>query len=311
MGLALLKVYSDPNNPQDPTGQNWIAAPKAPIDSRQDLIRGNVTVNSKADLMVRWINEDWFRGTQLGGDSGFPTVDSDWAQLSKSLAVKLTSTLSTSSVNEFQFSRSGNEIFVTTDPAGEALNHAIATRFPTVFPHSDDSPFPTLWGTNGYAPLLHGAPWSNEENLFIWKDDFSKVRGEHDLKLGGLFSHNIKNEDSIFGFQLYQICGSSSRTGNAIADVLLEGLPLACYFEADHQERVLVRWHDLEFYVTDTWKAQPRLTLTLGLRWSRYGQPYSANDRITNFIPRLFNRFRSEYRSGSSRHSRVHSRAGK
>ncbi|HEV8367311.1 MAG TPA: carboxypeptidase regulatory-like domain-containing protein, partial [Pyrinomonadaceae bacterium] len=287
VGLALLKVYSDPNNPGDP-GQNWVAAPKAPIETRQDLIRGNVNITSKVDLMIRWISEDWVRGTQIFGDSGFPTVDSDWAQLSKSLAVKLTSTLSSSSVNEFQFSRSGNDISITTDPAGQALNDEIASMFPTVFPHPQGSPFPTLFATDGYAFLLHAAPWGNKQDLFIWKDDFSKVRGAHDLKVGGLFSHNLKNEDSILGFLLYRFCGTSTRTGNAIADTLLKDLPLGCYFEADHQERVLARWHDLEFYGNDTWKVRPTVTLTFGLRWSRYGQPYSANDRITNFIPRLY-----------------------
>ena len=288
VGLLLLKVYADPNNPGDPTGQNWIAAPTAPIDTHQDLIRGNVNITSKTNLMVRWINEYWVRGTQLFGDSGFPTVDSDWAQPSKSFAIKVTNTLSSSSVNDFQFSRSGNDIFITTDPAGQALNDEIATKFPTVFPHPSGSPFPTFWGAHGYASLLHGAPWSNKEDQFIWKDDFSKVRGAHDLKVGGLFSHNIKNEDTILGPELYQFCGTSTRTGNAIADTLLKDLPLGCYREADHQERVLARWQDLEFYGNDTWKIRARLTLTLGLRWSRYGQPYSANDRITNFVPRLY-----------------------
>jgi outer membrane receptor protein involved in Fe transport len=288
VGLALLKVYSDPNNPADPTGQNWIAAPTAPIDTRQDLIRGNVNISRKTSLMVRWINEHWVRGTQIFGDSGFPTVDSDWAQPSKSLVLKLTNIISSSSVNDFQFSRSGNDIFTTTDPAGQALNDEIASKFPTVFPHPQGSPFPTLWGTDGYAPLLHAAPWSNKEDLFIWKDDFSKVLGAHDLKLGGLFSHNIKNEDTILGVGLYQFCGTSTRTGNAIADTLLKDLPLGCYFESDHQERVLARWHDLEFYGNDTWKVRARLTLTLGLRWSRYSQPYSVNDHITNFVPRLY-----------------------
>ena len=289
VGLALLKVYSDPNSPGDPRGQNWIAAPKAPIDTRQDLIRGNANITSKTNLMIRWINEGWVRGTQLLFDSGFPTVDSDWAQLSKSLAIQLTSTLSSSSVNEFQFSRSGNDIAVTTDPAGQALNDEIASKFPTVFPHPQGSPFPTLLATDGYGFLLHAAPWSNKEDLFIWKDDFSIVRGAHDLRVGGLFSHNLKNEDTIPGaFLLYRVCGTSTRTGNAIADTLLKDLPVGCYVELDHQERVLARWHDLEFYGNDTWKVRPRVTLTLGLRWSRYGQPYSANDRITNFIPRLY-----------------------
>src|SRR5262249_54348780 len=103
-----------------------------------------------------------------------------------------------------------------------------------------------------------------------------------------LFSHNIKNERIIGGNELYQICGTSTRTGHAIADLLLKDLPLGCYSEADHAEFSLIRWHDLELYVNDSWKLKPRLTLTFGLRWSRYQQPYSANDRISNFIPELY-----------------------
>ena len=286
-GLALLKVYSDPNTQGD---QNWIAAPTAPTDTRQDLIRGNVSLTNKMNLMVRWINEYWNRGGQFWADSGFPTVDSEWAQPSKSFAIKLTNTLSSSSVNDFQFSRSGNNIFATTNPAGQALNEEIVGKFPTVFPHPKGSPFPTLiFVPDSYQPLVHGAPWSNEEDLFIWKDDFAKVHGVHSLKVGGLFSHNIKNEDTLLGTGgPYLLCGTNSRTGNPIADLLLKDLPLGCYIEHDHQENVLGRWHDLEFYGNDTWKLGPGVTLTLGLRWSRYGQPYSANDRITNFIPRLY-----------------------
>jgi hypothetical protein len=287
-GLALLKVYSDPNTQG---GQNWIAAPTAPTDTRQDLIRGNVNLTNKMNLMVRWINEYWNRGGQFLADSGFPTVDSEWAQPSKSFAIKLTNTLSSSSVNDFQFSRSGNSIFATTNPAGQALNEEIVAKFPTVFSHPKGSPFPTLiFVSDSYQPLVHGAPWSNEEDLFIWKDDFAKVHGVHSLKVGGLFSHNIKNEDTL-GLGTggpYLLCGTNSRTGNAIAELLLKDLPLGCYIEHDRQENVLGRWHDLEFYGNDTWKLGPGVTLTLGLRWSRYGQPYSANDRITNFIPRLY-----------------------
>jgi hypothetical protein len=291
VGLELLKVYPAPNNLADPLGQNWVSAPVEPIDTHQDNIRGDVTITSKMNLMVRWINENWSHGAASGnfwGDTPFPTVSSDWAEHSKSFAVKLTNTLSSSSVNEFQFSRAGNDIFATTNPAGQALNDEIVSEFPTVFPHPSGSGFPTLLATDGYAPLWHEAPWDNQEDLFIWKDDFSKVLGAHDLKVGGLFSHNIKNELTIGSNQLYIMCGTNTRTGNAIADILLKDLPLGCYFEADHQEKVLARWRDLEFYGNDTWKVHPRMTLTLGLRWSTYRQPYSANDRITNFVPRLY-----------------------
>ena len=291
-GLALLRVYPDPNNRTDPNGTNWIAAPLEPIDTHQDSIRGDVNITSKMHLMVRWINDTWVHGAASGnfwGDSPFPTVSSDWDQPSRSFAVKLTNTLTSSAVNDFQFSRAGNDIFITTNAAGQALNDEIVSKFPTVFPHSKGSGYPTLWGTDGYASLWHAAPWDNHEDLFIWKDDFSKVVGAHDLKVGGLFSHNIKNEQTIGNERVSQFCGTNSRTGNAIADTLLKDLPLGCYTEADHREDVLARWHDLEFYGNDTWKFRQGVTLTLGLRWSRYGQPYSANDRISNFILSLYN----------------------
>src|ERR1041384_7193651 len=290
--LELLKVYPLPNNPADPTGNNWISAPLEPVNTRQDLIRGDVTITQKMNVMVRYINETWTHGQAAGnfwGDTPFPTVSSDWDQPSNSFAVKLTNTLSSTAVNEFQFSRAGNDIIVKTNPAGDALNQEFVSKFPTVFPHPGAS-YPSLvWGTDGYTTLWHQAPWMNHEDLFIWKDDFSKVWGNHDLKIGGLFSHNIKNEEIQGNNGLYFIQNSNSRTGNAIAEILLRDLPITEYSEIDNQGLTPGRWRDTEAYVNDTWKIRPTVTLTLGMRYSIYAPAYAANNRITNFIPRLYN----------------------
>jgi hypothetical protein len=244
------------------------------------------------NLMVRYINETWTHGQAAGnfwGDTPFPTVSSDWDQPSNSFAVKLTNTLSSSAVNEFQFSRAGNDIIVTTSPSGQALNQEITSKFPTVFPHPGAS-YPSLvWGTDGYTTLWHQAPWMNHEDLFIWKDDFSKVWGNHDLKIGGLLSHNIKNEQIQGNNGLYFIQNSNSRTGNAIAEILLKDLPITEYSEIDNQGLTPGRWRDSEAYFNDTWKFSPHVTFTLGMRYSIYAPAYADNNRITNFIPRLFN----------------------
>ena len=255
------------------------------------MIRGDWNINSKMNVMVRWINEYWVHEGASGnfwGDTPFPTLSSDWEQPSYSFAVKLANTLSSTAVNEFQFSRAGNDILINTSPQTEALNDEIASKFPTVFPKEEGVGLPTLWAADGYAALWHQAPWANQEDLYIWKDDFSKVKGTHDLKFGALFSHNIKDERNVGANEAAQFCGSNSRTGNAIADLLVRDLPLPCYVERDHRENVLGRWHDMEFYGNDTWKWRRNVTLTMGLRWSRYSPAYSDNDRITNFIPRLF-----------------------
>src|ERR1044071_579496 len=285
VGLALMGIFPDHNNASDPLGTNWVSAPLQPVNTRQDLIRGDVRLTSKMNLMVRYINETWTHGQASGnfwGDSPFPTLSSDWDQPSKSFAVKLTNTISSSAVNEFQFSRAGNDIRIATTPATQALNDEIAGKFPTVFPKPEGVGLPTFWGADGYPALWHQAPWQNHEDLFIWKDDFSKVKGSHSFKVGALVSHNIKDEliNGANGFA--QFCGSNNRTGNAIADLLVRDLPLSCYTEIDNLGQENGRWHDFEFYGNDTWKIRPTVTLTLGMRWSRFSPAYSDDDRISN-----------------------------
>jgi hypothetical protein len=287
-GLAILKFFPLPNA----SGfNNFALSPVEPVNTRQDTLRGDINLTSKMNLMVRYINETWVHGNAAGnfwGDTGFPTISSDWAQPSHSFAVKLASTVSSTAVNEFQFSRAGNNIFVTTNPAGEALNSEIGSKFPTVFPKPEGVGLPTFWGADGYPALWHQAPWQNHEDLMIWKDDFSKVAGSHDLKVGGLTSHNIKREQTNGANSFAQFCGTNSRTGNAIADLLVRDLPLGCYTEVNTLGLGDGRWHDFEAYGNDSWKVRSRLTLNLGLRWSRYSPAYADDNHISNYIPSLF-----------------------
>src|SRR5882724_3047790 len=287
-GLAIVQFFPLPNT----TGAtNWVTSLLEPIRTRQDSVRGDINISKKMNLLVKYTNETWTHGNAAGnfwGDTGFPTISSDWNQPSHSFAVKLATALSSTAVNEFQFSRAGNNIKISTNKAGEALNSDIASKFPTVFPKAAGVGLPTNWGADGYPALWHQAPWQNHEDLFIWKDDFSKVSGAHDFKFGALVSHNIKNELAQGANGIAQFCGTNTHTGNAISELLLKDVVLGCYTEIDHDEPSLGRWHDFEFYGNDTYKVRPRVTLTLGMRWSRYSPAYSNNDRISNYIPRLY-----------------------
>jgi carboxypeptidase family protein len=294
-GLALVKLFP---NPTGPGVGDWATTGLQPIDTRQDLIRGDVTITEKMNLMVRYINEKW---THLGasnnfwGDAPYPTLSSDWSQPSHSFAVKLSNTLSSRAVNEFQFSIAGNDIIITTNPDTQALQDEIASKFPTVFPH--DNPVggtaPSLfWGAGGYANIWHQAPWQNREDLYIWKDDFSLIQGAHDLKFGALFSHNFKDEPGSGaggGNQQLTIQGCGEQTGHCIADLLLKDTVLLNYTEIANTEIAEGRWRDFEFYVNDTWKIHPRVTLTLGLRYSQFPTAYEQDNRISNFFPSLYN----------------------
>ena len=295
-GLALVKIFPDPNSSG---AQNWATSQLQPIDTRQDSIRGDININDKTNLMVRYINEKWTHlaaSNNFWGDAPYPTIASDWSQPSHSFAVKLTNTLTSKAVNEFQFSIAGNDIIITTSPDSKALEEEIASKIPTVFPHGDGSiggAVPSLfWGVDGYANIWHQAPWANREDLYIWKDDFSLVKGSHEWKFGGLFSHNFKDEPgggAGGGNQQAAIQGCGLQTGNCIADLLLKDTVLVNYAEIQTTEIGNGRWQDFEVYGNDTWKLHPRVTLTMGLRYSVFGPAWAADNRISNFFPNLYN----------------------
>jgi len=297
-GLAFVKIYPDPTGPGI---ADWASSTLQPVDTRQDSIRGDVSLTDKMNLMVRYINERWTHLAASGnfwGDSPYPTLASDWNQPSHSFAVKLTNTLTSKAVNDFQFSIAGNDIIITTSPNSTALEQEIASKIPTVFPHQAGAntiggAVPSLfWGAGGYANIWHQAPWHNREDLYIWKDDFSLVKGSHDFKFGGLFSHNFKDEPSSGaggGNQQATIQGCGLQTGNCIADLLLKDTVLVNYAEIASTEIADGRWRDFEFYGNDTWKIHPRVTLTLGLRYSVFPPAWAADNHISNFIPSLYN----------------------
>src|SRR6266403_1504988 len=287
-GLALLQIYPDPNA----GGHLWVSAPLQPIRTRQDSIRGDANLTSKMNLMVRYIHEKWTHGqnTTNWGDVPFPTLADDWNQPSKSLAIKLTNTLSSTAVNDFPFSRAGNDILINTASQSTALVQDITSKFPTVFPQAANVPA-VMWGPGGYDNIWHQAPWQNHEDLFIWKDDFSKVMGAHEVKVGALFSHNIKNEQAGGaggGNTPAFITGCGAKTTNCTADLLDRNLTLTNYSETDHTAVALGRWRDTEFYGNDTWKFRKGITLTLGLRYSQFPSATDKDGQMSNFIPQFY-----------------------
>jgi len=49
------------------------------------------------------------------------------------------------------------------------------------------------------------------------------------------------------------------------------------------------RWHDIEFYFGDNWKARRNLTFEYGFRWSFLRQPFSSIDKMASFQPSAYN----------------------
>lgn len=173
-------------------------------------------------------------------------------------------------------------------------------------------------GTNvnlpGYLPEDPGSaiPFGGPQNLYQVSNDLSWTVGRHQVRFGGQYIHTRDNR--VFGaFQTAVEDLAQSDQAEGLAN-LQTGLLYDFQAAVDPQGRFPCvrdfatgdpiqtpectltlpvgaprfgrnnRYHDLAFYVQDTWKVLPRLTLSLGLRWEYYGVQHNVDPRLdSNF----------------------------
>jgi hypothetical protein len=305
-GQLLLQLYPLPNTtPGEGSCNNWVDSINSPINWRQENVRVDWSLSDRTHLMVRYTQDHWTNAApslqaNLWGDDPFPAVDSNWEQPGRSLVVQLNNNIGSKAVNSLVFSYSANVITGTRGGTDPGLNARINAAIPGIFPDSikeygGERGHPIFWGGGGYDALWNFAPFKNNEDLFVIKDDYSAVFGKHFVKVGALASYNKKNEDflddgSAESSQFSEatgLNGTGATTGNILSDFLLRDMAFG--FSEVSADRVnQQRWKDLEAYVSDSWKVHPRLTVDYGVRYSRLIAPYTADDTISSFNPSLF-----------------------
>jgi hypothetical protein len=307
-GTAFLSQLAAPNR-NNPCGINWVQGVTIPVDWREENVRGDVNITKNTVLTLRYTQDSWKNPLHsdeeggLWGEQAYPSLSGNWDQPGKVAIAKLTTTIGTSATNDFSFSWSANRINITGGGDTPALNDTIKTAFPTVFPqsgklHGAATASPLCWCGGESGLIGHFGPWNNGQDLFTWKDDYSKVMSKHILRAGIYYSKNKKDEETgsdfgglwgngYSGATGYGTNVWSGATGNEYADFLLKDT-IWGYGENASDGTALARWSDLEFYVGDSWKARPRLTLEYGFRWSFTPPVYDANNNYSSFRPDLY-----------------------
>jgi len=317
-GQAWLSQIAAPNPGTNPCGINWLQGVTIPVYWREENVRGDVNLTKSNVLTLRYTQDSWVNSTHsdeeggLWGEQNYPSLSGSWSQPGYIAIAKLTTTIGSNSVNDFSFSWSANRINVTAGGDDPSLNSTIQQAFPYVYPasgklHGTATATPLNWGGGPSGLTGHFGPWNNAQDLFTWKDDYSRAMGRHSLKVGGLFSANKKNEET--GGEYGQLWGGGGETGagyinpangnqkitwgNGVTnteygDYLLKGTVFG-YSENVRDGTAQGRWHDLELYAGDSWKIHPRLTLEYGARWSLTPPVYDAANHYSSFEPSLYN----------------------
>lgn len=306
-GRDYISLYPLPNvSPSAGSCNNWVTSVTSPIKYNQFSGRMDYTLSAASRVMMRYTQDSWKNDapsvySNLWGDDQFPSVDSNWDQPSRSFVASLNQTFGASATNALQFSYSANKIKITRGGLNPDLNATILSELQPIFGYANkqygqDIGHPVFWGGQGYSTLWNEAPFLNNQDLYIFKDDYTQVFGNHFVKAGVLTSFNKKNEDTNGnGSNQHSafwgsggLPGWGSNTGNILADFLLRDMTFG-FSEQTAGRSANQRWRDVETYAADSWRISPKLTFDYGLRYSIFLNPYTTDNKIANFVPSLFN----------------------
>ena len=169
------------------------------------------------------------------------------------------------------------------------------------------------YGGHGFAADTGYAPWNQANPTFNLRDDASKTIGKHTLQFGVEGTYVQQNELSavsgansgdLQGLLTFSNQQSIYTTGNAFADFLagpgfyssslssssvVDTARIKSYTQDSGQGKYYNRYKNIDLYLQDDWRIQPRLTLNLGFRTSLFGAWYNPRNTAYNWRPEAYN----------------------
>jgi hypothetical protein len=303
LGQAILKFFPLPNYAEAVPSLKYARNYRSDVSGfnprRQDVIRIDYNISSTLNSYFRLIrdndDEEWPYGSWVAGSLNYDLTNTLRPQRGRGAVLNLTKIFSSTVVNEFTMGASTRgQTFDPVDPSAVARS-----RMGNVgqwYPQSNESgaiPNVTFGGVQNYInPSLGNIPYTNENPVFTFADNFSWLRGKHALKFGIYIERMRKDEvggpntrgSFAFGRNTNNPLDSNYAFSNALLGVF------ESYSEGTFRPYSHYRYTQVEWYVQDSWKVNRKLTFDLGLRM--YNSPAAHDDRfnITTFVPSLYDR---------------------
>ncbi len=286
-GVRLVNLYPQPNGTF--SGGNFGFLDRSRLNVNEYIVKADLNLSAKNQIAAHFIHDG---NRAQGGTQNAVLFNRIIPAVNTGL--QWTSVLGPSTVNTFVVGFGGNAIrqktgigpnpelgFSTTAASAYGLD------YPRLFNVNADVPTVQITGftTLNVTPLS----FTNYTQTILFRDDFSKVVGNHTLKTGVVVQRGRKNQDSIppiNGTFAFSTAGRPGTTNNALADALL-GL-YNTYTEGGVITNAWMRYWNVEPYFQDDWKVSQRLTLNAGFRWSFVEPVYQALGNGSTFLPEFY-----------------------
>ncbi len=280
--LAYLKsgIIPQPNT----TGDKYLGQASLPINVRDDVVRVDHRVNDKIQILAHYIHDSVsqaFPSPMVGWSTGsYPTITSTLNNPSNSAALKLTAAVNPTLLIEASMNYDGNIIDIVNStsgnlPSGFAINKYFNNG-------AKAAPSMNWTGIYGVQENPGSAPWHNAAQDLEPKVDVSYTAGKHAFKFGASYNRYTKNQ-KLFLNSEGSFTFDGGQTNDSFMDMLL-GMS-ASYSESQAAPIRHYVNQTPSAYVMDTWKATPRLSLQLGLRYDGLPQAWERNNQVANFDP--------------------------
>ncbi len=304
-GRALLRAYPNPTPGFDQRGANFIGSGARYSNTLKNTVKVDYVISSAHRLS--------FRGTTIPWDFNEPFQDNSlgtfqalWSRPNSTGALSLTSTITPTLLNEFNFSvNSDGKGNIAYNPAcGAPCNRATyGLTYPQIFPTGKEFPgkLPTIQIDPFYSlnnSSAYPGYWSGF--VYAWSNNMTKILGNHTIKFGVFIERSGQND----GIQLttasapatvnqagqfrFIDTGHPNSTGIAIANTALG------YFNdyGETSAKTVTPWvaTGIDWFIQDSWKATKKLTLEYGIRHSIWPPWHSKWGTISMFNPAFFDK---------------------
>jgi hypothetical protein len=214
------------------------------------------------------------------------------------LTLNATTTISPTLVNDFLFDIAHHPVTVMPQDPTALTAATTGVNLPTLYPRYEDwIPRISFNGTRiQNAPSFDtgGGEWSpfNTYNTtFEFSDNVSKIWNRHMLKAGVYYHRNRKNQSAYAKTSGHYDFGDNSAdpydTGFGFANAAIG--TFYSFTDANQYVTGQYRYSNAEFYLQDSWKIAPRLTVNYGVRAYDIIPYYDAGNNTSNFLPNTYN----------------------
>jgi Carboxypeptidase regulatory-like domain/TonB-dependent Receptor Plug Domain len=298
----LTDVYSHVPLPQDPTTDLLRFNQVNQFNFHQEIIRLDHTFNQKFSGFLRYMNDSipTIEGGGLFNGNSVPNIAQTTTNSpGHNAAASVTMVFSPTLVNQLEYAWSWGAVLSTNSgqlAASASPNVVSAIRLP--YPVTLNR-IPSIGFGQSQASFFGFGNYNDYNRNHSVFDNLTKVVGLHTLRFGFLYNNYQKSENSggnnagTFSFDTGLIApdvdpnDSRAQWSQQFANFLLGNASSFSQLSQDIQ--AVTRQNQLEFYGQDTYRIKPNLTLSYGLRYSLFKQPYDAKGHATNFVPSLYN----------------------